>query len=792
MAVCNVARRLTFAWASGKHEDSAESISALRPSLQYQVLSMVPMPIVLKHASVEMQRIALKGSLVVSELGGSSARLNSNSCWSASPRVLFGELSDALSLNVSVQPVAGVDWDCQESRWRHEWMQHIAGVLALLLLLCVACRGEVYLAKMEYDSCDCTSCSLWSAGLSSLTHLAFRMPLSALSDLSNLLRSLMQLTSLQALELDCSGSKLQDLPQPMHATLLPAFPNLTSLSLKCIRLPLLGYNCTQQLAHDLCMLTALSSLHFLTDTIDLSTVVPLLLCLTGEEDPASSKQLASSLNTATLNSAAPIPLCSTLHSLTLHGSRPPANRSLPSHAQPHLPPPLLQYFSNLQSLAVDCRSPVPLMVSAAGGGNGVATAGVVNAGPYLPASLRHLTLLGSLEAPGELPRLYLSRLATRTAALDASLAPTLTSLRSLEFCLPLDFWHVRIPNVASSFQALSELSDLEALSIDVARVQNRKLLSQKLTQACGNRAPYLRGVLCAAVAALRSLTSLRLSVCSLDCPAASAALQQLSQLQELHLNDSCWRQLLPRCRPITARGGKAGTARRMGDVPSIHGGFIGAQHLEDLVRADDVSMLYCECYSGSGIPGATADTLVHLTKLTSLHAFAPRLGVTAALGPTFGFTVSSALAGLTGLRELWLECSCVSSTDTVELVGALRWLVQLTDMSLMRMCLFEATEVGVGMPGVRNEAPSGALGNEVAVVLAHSLQRLTRLKALRLDGNDMSRDKKIAEHVCGGISGASGLTVLSLRNTGVTEEQVHALRLKYIPPKAVVFLKEQR
>lgn len=133
VAICDIARRLTFAWVSASHELStgaricpAEAISVLRPSLQHQVLALVPIQVVLKHASVELQRIALRGTL--SESGGSSARLSSSSCWSAVPQVLFTEISDAASLNVSVQPVVGVDWDCQESRWRHEWMQQIAGV----------------------------------------------------------------------------------------------------------------------------------------------------------------------------------------------------------------------------------------------------------------------------------------------------------------------------------------------------------------------------------------------------------------------------------------------------------------------------------------------------------------------------------------------------------------------------------------------------------------------------------------------------------------------------------------
>ena len=124
------------------------------------------------------------------------------------------------------------------------------------------------------------------------------------------------------------------------------------------------------------------------------------------------------------------------------------------------------------------------------------------------------------------------------------------------------------------------------------------------------------------------------------------------------------------------------------------------------------------------------------------------------------------------------------------MAGTLRWLLQLADVSLINMRLFQG--IGAVIDGDAAEEPRAPLGSEVAVVLSQSLRRLTRLKALRLDGNDMSGHEGIAREVVRGVGGASGLTVLSLRDTGVTEEQVHALRLHCIPPKAVVYLKEQK
>jgi hypothetical protein len=273
------------------------------------------------------------------------------------------------------------------------------------------------------------------------------------------------------------------------------------------------------------------------------------------------------------------------------------------------------------------------------------------------------------------------------------------------------------------------------------------------------------------------LSSLHLSVCSLDCPAALAALLQLPKLQDLQLNDSSWRQSMTNIHP---------TGRTVHEPEFAHmlkGLSIGTLPLVDLVRADECRVDLPPVDTDM-MTGSAADALAHLTKLTALHAFAPRLCVTQAPGVVSGVTLPSAIGRLTGLRVLWLQCA-VDRAGALALSGALRGLVGLAELSLVgtelfasvgARCVAEATGIG--------ETPSA---RAVADVLAQSLRKLTGLKTLRLDGNRMVSEGGIVEVVLSGVI-APSLEVLSLRHTGVSEEQVHALRLTAIPPKAVVHL----
>jgi hypothetical protein len=590
------------------------------------------------------------------------------------------------------------------------------------------------------------------------------MPLGVISDLSNLLRSLMQLTSLQALDLDCSHSKLQELPQPMQATLLPAFPHLQHLTLKSIRPALLGYNSPAQLAHDLSMLPELSSLHFHKDTLSHEIILPLFLLLTGQHDPIESTQESP-------ESSVPSSICSTLRQLTLHQTLPTAGAAS-TRPQPRR---ILHFFSRLEYLQISCKSPLPLISSPEERlqQNGAAVA-------YLPSSLTQIKLQQPLKVITAFQILLQSSLATHPTAVGAAVTPMHASLRSLSFCLPQSFW-VLPPDLAESLKALTALQEL---TIDVKRFPKNpatggmrgRLHANSLTRR-------VRGVLCATLATLQNLSSLHLSVCSLDCPAALAALQQLSKLQDLHLDDSCWRP-----KQLDTQGAGRTAYEIPGEQQELTRLRIGALPLAHLVHVDtfhaDVPA------DKDAMASAAADTLASLTKLTALHAFAPRLWVTEAQGVASGVTVASALGRLTGLRMLCLECK-VGRGSALPLSRALRELVELTELSLVGLQLFETRGVffqkrffpHVG-GAVIVEAQSG---HEVAVVFAQSLRKLTGLNTLRLDGNDMTAGEGIVEVVVRGVI-APGLEVLSLRDTGVTEEQVHALRQKAIAPKTVVHL----
>lgn len=577
--------------------------------------------------------------------------------------------------------------------------------------------------------------------------------MNVISDLSNLIRSLMLLTALQALALDCSGSKLQQLPQPMQATLLPAFPHLQYLSLKCIRPALLGYNFSSQLAHDLSKLPALSSLHFLKNTLPFASIAPLFLLLTGQQTSVAADQYPSgSTHAGTVHSA----VCSTLRSLTIN-SGPPEGPSLP-------PASTLEYFSNLQQLCISCQSPLPLIPrqQLQDGETSVA---------FLPSSLSHLSLQQPVMAPSRLQTLLSSYLCKNPFSGDGILTPIHASMRSLEFTLPTSFWE--LPGLPGSLHALSKLSELQALAVyvqgvpETARGKRRKPRNSTLMR-------HVRGVLCAAVATLQSLKSLHLSLCALDCPAALAALQQLSKLQSLHLNDSCWRSIeWPQSKPAAAHPLQQVALRDF---------VIGSQRLADLVHADifgershgrEPTLL-----AGDVVP----DALVHLTQLTELNAYVPSVYETP--GMASGVTVSAALGTFTRLIVLRIESAHACSDGAMALAGALCQLQQLSELSLIGMQLFKSRKLGgVGEAGAHVE-DSFTPGLDIASVLGKSLRKLKVLKTLCLDGNDMSGDQSIVEVVVRGISGL-GLEVLSLKGSGVTEEQVHALR---IPPKAVVHL----
>lgn len=133
-ALCDAARRVTFAWvASGGHESSSvvAAIKALTASLQHRILALIPVSLVLQHldTSVELQRIALQALMQVGP-GGCSASLHSSSCWSAVPEVLFGAVStmNVTSLTVSLAlPARGLD-PLNWQRLRCEWLQQLAGV----------------------------------------------------------------------------------------------------------------------------------------------------------------------------------------------------------------------------------------------------------------------------------------------------------------------------------------------------------------------------------------------------------------------------------------------------------------------------------------------------------------------------------------------------------------------------------------------------------------------------------------------------------------------------------------
>jgi hypothetical protein len=132
-AILDAARRLTFAWASldegEAHGSPTAAINELRASLQHRVLALIPLHIVLKHASVQLQKIALEAAVLKSEADRCTACLDSSNCWSADAQVLFGAVSNATALTVCVMPIGGVEWGSHESRWRHEWMTQISGVL---------------------------------------------------------------------------------------------------------------------------------------------------------------------------------------------------------------------------------------------------------------------------------------------------------------------------------------------------------------------------------------------------------------------------------------------------------------------------------------------------------------------------------------------------------------------------------------------------------------------------------------------------------------------------------------
>jgi hypothetical protein len=129
---CDIARRLTFAWASlgdsEAHSSCTAAINELSDALQHRVLALIPLHIVLKHASVEPQKIALQAT-VLQQTGTGVARLDSGECWAADSEVIFGVVSKASALAVSMRPVSGREGGSDEPRWRLEWMQKICSVL---------------------------------------------------------------------------------------------------------------------------------------------------------------------------------------------------------------------------------------------------------------------------------------------------------------------------------------------------------------------------------------------------------------------------------------------------------------------------------------------------------------------------------------------------------------------------------------------------------------------------------------------------------------------------------------
>lgn len=599
------------------------------------------------------------------------------------------------------------------------------------------------------------------AGLPNLTKLDLTTSLNTIADLTNLVRSLLKLTSLRALDLDCSYSKLQALPQPMHATLLPAFSHIQHLSLKGIRSDFLGYNSPPQLAKDLRNLPELTSLHFNKGTLDGESILPLLLLIAGEPRDSLQDMFAREpvhgLSVADFE--CPSMLCNNLRELTIARQE----WGTTQHPRPQ-PGRALAYFCSLQRLDISCKSPVPLIP----GANSAAPAPGSTPVALLPRTLTHLRLQEPLRAPEKLQYLLKSHIPAGTAAGIELSMPLCASLRSLSFCLPQEFWNLSaLPEL---FQGLSELSGLQSLSIDVKRAPSHHGCLRK--PSATRLVAHVRGLLCAAVAALQSLTSLRLTLCSLDCPAALAALQQLPQLQHLHLDDSAWRS-------ATSRGASSSVARKQLHVT----GFIGKHYLTDLVRNDSLGT-DAACVD-HGLAAAAADTLAQLTRLTALHAFAPRLWLSCVHGEASGVTVAEALGQLAGLRTLWLQC-CSDSVGALLLAGAISRLPQLTDLSLINQQLFRSHHSSIDSVDGQDVPAEECSGREVASVLARSLHKLTCLTALRLDGNDMT-DDEIFEEVVRGIS-ASGLERLCLRDTGISEEKVHALRQESIPPKAIVTL----
>lgn len=74
-AICDVARRLTFEWATQSkdtaHENSPEAaLDTLRSTLKQRVLALVPIHFVLKHATEEQQATTISETSLVTSAAG--------------------------------------------------------------------------------------------------------------------------------------------------------------------------------------------------------------------------------------------------------------------------------------------------------------------------------------------------------------------------------------------------------------------------------------------------------------------------------------------------------------------------------------------------------------------------------------------------------------------------------------------------------------------------------------------------------------------------------------------------
>jgi hypothetical protein len=141
-AICDIARRLTLAWASARNEDMkdhsspAQALSVLRASLQNRVLELIPIQFVVKQATLEQQETALRANFLNTNSSGRTAKLSITSSWAAVPQVLFGAVSDATALEARLMTVGGVSWGCHDTRNRYECLEHISGVFIAFSEMC--------------------------------------------------------------------------------------------------------------------------------------------------------------------------------------------------------------------------------------------------------------------------------------------------------------------------------------------------------------------------------------------------------------------------------------------------------------------------------------------------------------------------------------------------------------------------------------------------------------------------------------------------------------------------------